>query len=363
MNLIKKQTVSLLVVALSCILGFFSFEIGLRIVSLDDPWTKTRDLNILRNFQMTYDISNHYQHDSLGADYIRDEYGLRDVCETPGEIDILTIGGSTTDQRYVPFESTYQSILEKRLVAHVDDFGCVSNAGVDGHSTWGHMFSFEHWFPLIPNLNPKFIILYVGVNDADFKRINNPNSGFDNNKQVGMKGFLKRFEVVNALLPLYRLMKQSSENESAAYAGHSPRPYVDNEYTIDVINEQTKFLSEQNANAFRLRIQSLLKNISALDAIPICVTQPHRYVRKKNGKIYGIPNVLDEGFSGIDYDYSIRKLNDVMSELCKENTLDLYSHKFLSAHFYDGVHTTAMGSTEIGDRIADFIIERFSKKL
>ncbi len=359
MNWIKKQTVSLLVVALSCILGFFLFEIGLRIVSLDDPWTKTRDLNILRNFQMTYDISNLYQHDSLGADYIRDEYGLRDVCETPGEIDILTIGGSTTDQRYVPFDSTYQSVLEKRLLTHIDDFGCVSNAGVDGHSTWGHMFAFEYWFPLIPGLKPKFIILYVGINDANFQRTNNPNSGYDNNKPGGIKGFLKRFEVVNALLPLYRLLKQSSENESAAYAGHSSRPYVDDEYLVDAMNEQTEFLSEQNAKAFRSRMQSLLKSISALDAIPICVTQPHRYIMKKKGKIYGVPNVLGEGFSGIDYDYSIRKLNDIVFELCKKNTLDLYNHKFLSSHFYDGVHATPMGSTEIGEKMADFIIERF----
>jgi hypothetical protein len=106
-------------------------------------------------------------------------------------------------------------------------------------------------------------------------------------------------------------------------------------------------------------MHSLLKSILALDAIPICVTQPHRYVMKKNDKIYGVSNVLGEDFSGIDYDYSIRKLNDVMFELCGENTLDLYNHKFLSSHFYDGVHTTAMGSTEIGERMAEFIIEKF----
>ena len=62
------------------------------------------------------------------------------------------------------------------------------------------------------------------------QRTNDPISGFDNNKQVGIRGFLKKFEVVNRLLPLYRLMKQSSENKSAAYAGHSPRSYIDNEY-------------------------------------------------------------------------------------------------------------------------------------
>ena len=93
---------------------------------------------------------------------MRNEFGLRDSCDSIKDIEILTIGGSTTDQRYVPFKFTYQSIIEQRLKEVDRNFGCVSNAGVDGHSTWGHLFSFEKWFPLIPNLKPNFIILYIG---------------------------------------------------------------------------------------------------------------------------------------------------------------------------------------------------------
>ena len=79
------------------------------------------------------------------------------------------------------------------------------------------------------------------------------------------------------------------------------------------MNDQTKFLSEQNASIFHSRLQSLMKHISSLGSIPICVTQPHRYVMtKKDGKTYGIPNVWGKGFSGLDYDYSLQKLNDVI---------------------------------------------------
>lgn len=274
--------------------------------------------------------------------------------------DILTIGGSTTDQRYVPLFSTFQAILEERLKNYNNSFGCVSNAGVDGHSTWGHLFSFEHWFPLMPALNPKIVLLYVGVNDANFQRVKSPNPGFDNNRGSGV-AFLKNFELIRALLPIYRLLRQLHENGSAAYAyvGHEPRQYNDDDYTVNVMNEQTDFLSEQNSLAFRSRMKSLLEQIYALGATPLCVTQPHRLVMEKEGVIYGVPNALGEGFSGIDYDYSIRKLNDVIFDLCGENTLDLYNHKFSNSHFYDAVHTTATGSKEIGEIMADFLINKF----
>ena len=355
MSWTKGNYASLLIVIISCFLGVSFVEITLRIVNANDPWSKTAEANILRDFQFKYDVSQLYETDTPNVEYVRNQYGLRDACKSLSEIDILTIGGSTTDQRYVSFSSTYQAIIEERLKNFNDSFGCVSNAGVDGHSTWGHLFSFEHWFPLIPELSPKIILLYVGVNDADFLSATSPNAGYDTVGRGGVKNFLKGVEIAKALLPIYRLLQQSS---SATYSRHTPRQYTDDDYTVDVMNKQTDLLSEQNALAFRSRMKSLLEKIYALDATPLCVTQPHRFVMEKEGVIYGVANVIGDGFSGIDYDYSIRKLNDVMFDLCGKNTVDLYNHEFSNSHFYDGVHTTAAGSKEIGEIIAEFIISK-----
>lgn len=351
---IKKKLVSLSIILLSCFIGLLIFEISLRITSSDRKWLITYELNILRNFQFTYNISNLYPSDVLNVKYVRNEFGLRDNCDGPDKIDILTIGGSTTDQRYVNFEFTYQTVLQQRLRDVINDFGCVSNAGIDGHSTWGHIYAFKNWFPLIPELKPKFILLYVGINDADFNRIG-PKFGYDENEK-NIKNFLKRFEIVKELLPIYRFFL--TKNNLAA-SGHAPSHYNLNDYTVTSMNEKTIGLSAKNASLFKSRIEILLKKIQALNAIPICVTQPHRFVIKKDNLIYGIPNILGNGFSGIDYDFSLQQLNSILFDLCGENTIDLYNHNFLSFHFYDGVHTTALGSQEIGNRLADFIISRF----
>mgnify|MGYP001268452723 CR=1 FL=1 len=108
MSWIKRNYGPLLVVFVSCLLGIALMELTLRIVNLNNQWAKTKEANILRNFKFNYDIRQVYQSDTTHADYARNQYGLRDDCESPTEIDILTVGGSTTDQRLVPFSSTYQ---------------------------------------------------------------------------------------------------------------------------------------------------------------------------------------------------------------------------------------------------------------
>jgi hypothetical protein len=360
MSWIRNKIFSLLIITVSCLFGIVIIEISLRIINSKNSWAVTEEANILRNFKFSYDISNLYQSDVSVVDYKRNEFGLRDDCIDPRDIEILTIGGSTTDQRYVSFEFTYQTILQQRLRVVESSFGCVSNAGVDGHSSWGHIFTFDKWLPLIPDLKPKFIILYIGINDADFRRTILPNKFDFNYYGSGFKSYLKSFQVVRRLLPIYRLLSQKSINLSAAYATQDPQHYQDSDYTVTMLNKETQYLSAKNTLAFKSRTSDILKKIHRLNAIPICVTQPHRFVITKNdGQMYGIPNVLGDGFSGIDYDFSIQQLNSVLFELCGDNMVDLYSHNFINLHFYDGVHTTSLGSREIGEKLANFFITRF----
>ena len=359
MSWIKKKLISVLIFAISILIGILIIELFLKFQNKNDPWIIVNEANILRNFEFPYDISKLYTSTEKRADYKRNEFGLRDNCKSIKDIEILTVGGSTTDQRYVPFKFTYQYVIQQSLREHDNSFGCVTNAGVDGHSSWGHIFSFKNWFPLIPDFNPKYVLLYIGVNDAKFKRTKSPVPNFDTNNNKGFKSYLKKSEIVKGLLPIYRLHQSKGilgKDQPQAYAGHSKSNYPESDYIENNINEKTVSLSFNNSLAFKSRVENILEYISDMGALPICVTQPHRYLIEKENQIYGIPNVLGEGFSGIDYDYSIRSLNTVLKNLCGTNIIDLYNHNFKEEHFYDGVHTTALGSREIGEQIASFII-------
>ncbi len=361
MKSIRVRILSILIISISSFIGLVLVELILISFKSSSAWDKTSGANILRNFYYKFNISNLYPSDSNFVVYYRDEYGLRDDCNNTNDIEILTIGGSTTDQRYVKFKSTFQKVLQEKLSKEFNTFGCVSNAGVDGHSTWGHNFAFENWFPLIPNLSPNFILFYVGLNDTHFDRKYLPNDGFDNVTRVKtFKNFLKEFEVIKKLLPIYRYVK-SQFGLILAHSGHRSITYSEKDYTVSLLNENTKSLSKENAKAFKIRFEKLLEQTELMGAIPICVTQPHRYILTLDNKKYGIPNVFAGKYSGLDFDYSLREINAVMYELCGENLIDLYNHNFLGEHFYDGAHTTDLGSIYIGEIMANFFQELLKK--
>ena len=121
-------------------------------------------LNVPRNVELSFDISHLYSSPNTVVTYRRDQYGLRGQFDHPSSIDILTVGGSTTDQRSLDEGSTWQDILGEEFTSHGKKVSVV-NAGVDGQSTHGHIKNFDLWFPHIPDLRVRYFFFYVGIND------------------------------------------------------------------------------------------------------------------------------------------------------------------------------------------------------
>jgi hypothetical protein len=112
----------------------------------NDGWERALALNIPVNLRVVYDASDLYDGGQRVV-YTRDEYGLRGSYGTPADIRILTVGGSTTNQRSITDGRTWQDELARALRER-DIHAPVANAGVEGHSTFGHLASFRYWFPL-----------------------------------------------------------------------------------------------------------------------------------------------------------------------------------------------------------------------
>mgnify|MGYP001374093704 CR=1 FL=1 len=97
--------------------------------------------------------------------YSRDNNGYRNFTNKNAKKYFLTIGGSTTDQRYIPDGFTFQDLLEKKLGENY----AVINAGVDGQTSYGHLVSIRDWHSkLLDKKKLDKIIFYFGVNDVRF---------------------------------------------------------------------------------------------------------------------------------------------------------------------------------------------------
>src|ERR1700731_4391841 len=95
----------------------------------------------------------------------RNRYGFRGGPADPARIEVLALGGSTTAERYIDDKDTWTAPLEAGL-RQGDCPITVANAGVDGYSTVGDIASFKGWFDRVPGLKPRFMLVYVGINDA-----------------------------------------------------------------------------------------------------------------------------------------------------------------------------------------------------
>src|SRR5690606_34256959 len=76
---------------------------------------------------------------------------------------IITIGGSTTECFFISDDKVWSKVLEDSLAK---DFGkvWVNNAGLNGHSTFGHRILLED---IVAPLKPDYVFFLVGVNDID----------------------------------------------------------------------------------------------------------------------------------------------------------------------------------------------------
>src|ERR1051326_3162019 len=75
---------------------------------------------------------------------------------------IVTVGGSTTQCYYLDDHQTWSYKLEENL-KRSNPRVWVGNAGLDGHTTFGHL-ELEH--QVISRIRPKAIVVLVGINDA-----------------------------------------------------------------------------------------------------------------------------------------------------------------------------------------------------
>jgi lysophospholipase L1-like esterase len=327
-----------------------------------------KNLNIPFDVELKYGVEKLYSNNNEKITYSRDKYGLRGLStfNHPEKIDILTIGGSTTDQRFIDDSETWQEILENNLKNNNINLS-IGNAGVDGQSTIGHIKNFEVWFPYIPNLKPKYIFFYIGINDffTDEKNY----SIYDEIRKSN--DLLETIKNNSAIHNLYRKIK-------GVYLSH----IIELEHKIEDFNKIEKvnkgLVSDYDALPkefytklfnYEKRIELLIKKSKTLGAEPIFITQPSRLYSITDTALTGLNKEMyyyNQQINGVDYYYINEKLNSVIKKQCAKNNLiliDLSNMKNLTDEdFYDVSHNTKNGAKKIGEEIAKQLIPLLKSK-
>jgi len=273
--------------------------------------------------------------------YRRDAYGLRGSGVDPARIRILTLGGSTTNQLYLPEEATWQAVLERSLRRGGRDV-VVANAGLDGQSTLGMIADLDLWIPYIPNLRPRVVLVYVGINDVYLQ-----DSWRDSLRVTKLS---RELEQRSALVHLWSTAEGSLQARRAELTHHAV-DFTHAAWTDRPAQPEVSAGQQATAlAAYKIRLAHIANRIEKLGAVPMFITQVRSDYRFDNGRLVGI--VKPSGPNGVDQGRALGRINATTMDFCRERLvtcLDLASEVvFEAGDFYDYEHNTPRGAAKIG---------------
>jgi lysophospholipase L1-like esterase len=315
------------------------------------------------------DPTIHFSRNSLG---FRGPEPPRDFADS---LTLLAVGGSTTECWYLSDGKDWPAVLGRRLAERFSD-AWVNNAGMEGHSTFGHLLLLDQW---IVKLRPKIVLFLVGINDVEREDLKAGDralaAGEPADRWDALVGAAARHSaVVATLVNLGRSRRAERLNLTHGDVRLRRLP------PLPLKPEQrrnTLLLHEQRyVPGFRQRVERLLAASRAGGIEPVLVTQPALYGE-------GLDDVTGVDLAKVTVDNDPEHLlngslawrvlelyNDTSRAIGREQgvfVVDLARRLPKSSrYFYDFVHLTNEGAEAVGDLVAQelcpFLAERFADK-
>jgi lysophospholipase L1-like esterase len=366
---IKAIGKNLLAIWLGLVLAFGALEILLRVFQPVEYRVRGNKITLPRDKKYTFynnKIDNldrviYITRNHLG---FRGEMPPKNFAQT---LTLVTVGGSTTESLHISDGKTWPDLLGVKLEREFKPLW-INNAGLDGHSTFGHLVLMEDY---LIQLKPKVAIFLLGANDRGLIDYGTLDKQFLKKPAVSTrKAFIDTCasysEVVNYAVNLNRYAK--------AHKGGLVHAKIDfaKLNTLEVDDEKVARILEGHRKhylkPYAQRLQKLIDVARGHGIEPVFITQP---------MIYG--NVIDSvtgadlgrvdtgGINGITSWEILKLYNEKLKQVATQNNvllIDLAAEMPKSSkYFYDTFHFTNEGSRFVAEivfkHLAPFLTERF----
>ncbi len=272
---------------------------------------------------------------------------------------IIAVGGSTTECYYISDGKDWVTLMNDKLQNELDSVW-VNNAGLDGHSTFGHQILLEDY---LLKLKPNYILFLIGRNDVGRRDLTVYDKRSINNNK-GFKGFVKKnSEIVSIIQNIKRNIAARNQNLSHENIVFSELSNLDsiNYYKINQKIQKHK----TTINAFENRVNQLVKTCKNNGIEPVLITQP-TIVGEGIDSISGIDLEsvqLCDDLGGKAYFILLEKYNDITRKIAYNYNILLIDLALempkSTVYYYDCVHFTNKGA----EKVAEIIYNNMSSKL
>jgi len=272
-------------------------------------------------------------------------------------LSIITVGGSTTECHFLNDDKTWPHLLGRSIA---DSFNrtWLNNAGLDGHSSFGHQVLLNDY---LIKLKPKVILFLTGIND-----IENDQPTFHD--KLNMRGAYPDFkhylfensEVLNLALNIVRGWRaQRFNNTTDRMLVLSPEK--NERIPMATMAQQMDAQQPYLAN-FRKREMQLIDTCCKHGILPVFITQADQFgfgtdsLTQANLELFS----MSPGKNGLQEWTILEMYNEVTRQLCKDmgvDCIDLAARMPKnSLYFYDNVHFTNAGAAKTAGIVSEGII-------
>ncbi|WP_372368099.1 SGNH/GDSL hydrolase family protein [Candidatus Uabimicrobium sp. HlEnr_7] len=259
---------------------------------------------------------------------------------------IITIGGSTTECFYLSDNETWSALLEKKLKNDYKNIW-LNNAGLDGHSTFGHIILLRDY---IAKMRPKIVIFLVGANDIGRSDL----ASYDKSMQKNLNSYwlIESSEVLSLALNLYRVWRANNFGVAHQNDVFAERPRL--ELSTSVVNASIK-KHELLLDGYANRLQKIVDLCREYGIKPIFVTQPTVWGNEQLQNVQVSKNVNGRLWQRIVSLYNAQVLEVANKNDVKLVDLARLMRKDLD-YFYDTWHFSKKGARAVADIIYSHIV-------
>jgi lysophospholipase L1-like esterase len=309
------------------------------------------------------DTQVHINNDIIGSldrsiTVTRNSLGFRGPNPPPdfeSYLTIFTVGGSTTQCFFQSDDKTWTARLGDNLQRSFRNVW-INNAGLDGHSTYGHLVLLED---IIRPLHPKVVLFLVGANDvtrdpdADFDAENVKGSISFRSPTAFVKSLSAYSEVAALIANSYRSLNAYKQGLRHSYLELKKEPYID-----VPVDEQKRYVERNGGRYLQLyqdRLHRIVEVSRASNIEPVLITQP----LLAGDAIDDVTHVdlarvtTSPGHNGKMYWDVLEVYNDVTRRVGREQNVQVVDLARQlpksSRYFYDFIHYTNEGSQAVAD--------------
>jgi lysophospholipase L1-like esterase len=265
---------------------------------------------------------------------------------------VLAVGGSTTECFYLSDGRSWPERVAEDLK---QDFQPVwmNNAGLDGHSTFGHSILLNDY--IIP-MHPKVVLFLIGLNDVGRDDLLQSDRDFlkSNRDRSGIQRLMRFFDEHSRMLSVLENLGRSWAASRKGLFHHAFNLKTAEHVTIPESQQQTLLMlhRQKYLPGYAKRLQNLIRLCLDHKIRPVLITQPILPGPGRDPQTgVNLATIQEGGQNGIEAWRVLELYNDTTRALARQNHIPLidlaHALKKDSDYFYDMYHFTNDGAEAV----------------